>query len=248
MQDNQHDDEMPEPRLRFDDYTRQKLSEEFRRKITGRNYSDYHSENSSEVFLAILEGYAAAIPIFAKYKPPKQEIRKELLASLSLHLSESIDKIKKIDDAALGYALWCGFEQMAKLGNEENPLAAGMAACFEAEILRETYIKDLEAFQLGVQKAAKNLPLHSLNTSGDDCEWYSMPTELSTATAIEKLFIDNGLDFTLSESGFSAACLRAVFALGGLNIDRVSYWLKKAKNHKNSWSNFYKSFAAKPQK
>ncbi len=57
---------------------------------------------------------------------------------------------------------------------------------------------------------------------------------MSTAMAVEKLFWDEGLRFTTSNNGLAAECLRAVYQLGGLNIDRVDYWLKKAQDHFDS--------------
>lgn len=60
------------------------------------------------------------------------------------------------------------------------------------------------------------------------------PIESMIARALEGLFFDYGIPFTTSETSFTAECMRAVLALGGIEKDRVDYWLTQAKKHPDS--------------
>ena len=56
--------------------------------------------------------------------------------------------------------------------------------------------------------------------------------------ALEREFFKLKIKFIASNSSLAAECLRAIYILGGLNIDRVDYWLKQARDHYDSQMNF----------
>jgi hypothetical protein len=134
--------------------------------------------------------------------------------------------MSKMDSPALGYAMYSGLEQIEKKGYNKNPMQAGMSAILKSYAIREDISPVLAEFSSGVRAASKTLPVSSFEY------------RLKTALAIEREFFDRGMAFTVSNTGFSATCLRAVFGLGGEEIDRVDYWLKRARDSEESMTSF----------
>lgn len=222
-------------RLRFDDITRNRLSALLRDALLkGGCFHPDEIEFELGVMLGIMENYARAIPKYQELEPESQQRRRERIESLAAHIDGAIEQLIKLDDAALGFAAWKGFEEVSNADGLPNIFPDCFATIQEAYLWRKKNVHAMTAFSLGVRKAAVELPQHSMNTSGKDSPWYLLPTELSTAMAIERLFLENTIKFTVSNSGLAAECLRAVYALGGMNIDRVDYWLKRARDHFDS--------------
>lgn len=228
------------PRLCFDKTTRDRLTKLFRDAHKGRNLSPAEVEFEVTVILRTLEQYASAIPLYEQFQPESQQRRRERIESLAAHLEGALEQLKNLDSAALGFIAWRAKDEMSKTLGTPNDFPSGLKAAVEAVSWREANISAITAFSLGLRKSASELPQHSLNTSGKDYPWYSLPKELSTAMAVERLFWENNLSFTVSNNGFAAECLRAVFQLGGLHIDRVDYWLRQARDHSDSMSSFNK--------
>lgn len=210
-------------RLEFDPYTRAELEEEFKRQFNvGRTLSPSDIDFEAKVFIGTLQNYADGIPAFQRMKPPEQKRRREKVRALANTLEKLHEALTCMDSAALGFALWCGLREVESTGLGSNPLPPGMPAVIEASVLRGDALPFLAAFSCGVQKAIKELPSHEFNFL------------LKTALAVERTFFDYQLPFTVSNSGFAATCLRAVFKLGGLEIDRVDYWLTEARDSEDS--------------
>lgn len=186
-------------------------------------FLDTELDYEAEIFIRILENFATAIPMFEKYNSPKQQKRREAIRSMGLALLKSINQFEQIDSAARGFVFWRATEEMANVTGETNPFNNDMRTSYWIHHHKDDVIKELKAFAKGIQKAADELP-----------EAEEKPIELRTALAIERQFSNYRLKFTTSETGFSAECLRAVLNLGGINKDRVGYWLKEARNHPES--------------
>jgi hypothetical protein len=45
---------------------------------------------------------------------------------------------------------------------------------------------------------------------------------------------EHQLPFDASEKGFAAQCMRAMFDLADINVEKVGYWIKKAIDHPDS--------------
>jgi hypothetical protein len=227
-------------RLCFDKTTRDRLAKLFSNAFKGRDLSPDEIELEVTVTLHTLEQYASAIPLYEQIQPESQQRRRERIESLAAHLEGALEQLKSLDSAALGFIAWRAKDEMSKTLGTPNDFPSGLKAAIEAVSWREANISAITAFALGLRKSASELPQHSLNTSGKEYPWYSLPKELSTAMAVERLFWENGFRFTIANSGLAAECLRAVFQLGGLHIDRVDYWLKQARDHSDSMSSFNK--------
>jgi hypothetical protein len=220
----------------FDDKTRNILSEKLieAMKKTFPDRPPEYNDFEISIILKILEGYAYGIIRYQQIEPEGQQRRRERIESLAAHIEGAIEQLKQLDSAALGFVAWRGFEEISTAEGLPNEFPSGDAATCEVYFWRESNISAMSNFALGVRKAAAELPQHAMNTSGKDLPWWSLPKELSTAMAVEKLFWDERLEFTISNNGLAAECLRAVYQLGGLNIDRVDYWLEKARDHFDS--------------
>lgn len=222
--------------LPFDDTTREILSEKLR-KAMEKTFPNRHAEyNESEIsiILKILEGHAYGITRYQQIEPESQQRRRERIESLAVHIEGVIEQLNRIDSAALGFVAWVGFREISEATGTPNEFPRGDAAIAKAYMWRESNISAMTHFALGVRKAAAILPQHAMNTSGKDSPWWSLPKELSAAMGVERLFYEQQLKFTISNSGLAAECLRAVYNLAGLEIDRVDYWLKKARDHFDS--------------
>lgn len=231
--------------LSFDDTTRGNLSEKLREAME-KTFPNRHPEYNDfeiSIILRILEGYAKGIIQYQQIEPESQQRRRERVESLAAHIEGAIEQLKQLDSAALGFVAWRGFEEISKAEGLPNVFPSGDAATHEVYFWRKSNILAMTNFALGVRKAAAELPLHAINRPAEDLPWYALPKELSTAMAVEKLFWEEGLKFTISNNGLAAECLRAVYQLGGLNIDRVDYWLKKARDHFDSMTSIVSRLA-----
>lgn len=223
--------------LRFDASTKTRLKRKLSSSITLREpfSRDCDIEFEVNVIIKIMEGLAESIPAVERMKPEKHQRRQERINSLASHLDGIIEQIKALDTPALTYVLHSAGEE-ATGSDQDHSLMA-----YYAETLKDSdEIRELKAFSLGLRKASKELPKHSLNQSGKNLPWYALGAELGTALALEKLFFENGIKFTTSNTGLAGECLSAIYTLGGLNIDRVDYWLKQAKDHHDSMTSIMK--------
>jgi hypothetical protein len=57
---------------------------------------------------------------------------------------------------------------------------------------------------------------------------------LRVARQIERLMREHQLPFEANETGFAAQCIRAMFELADLDVEKVGYWIKKAIDHPDS--------------
>ena len=228
-------------RLHFDEITKERLYQLLSSAFKKKNPYDYNSDSEICLMIIYMECFAEAIPGSEKFLPEKQQRRQERINSLAAHLEGLINQIEALDSPALGYAMHRGCEEISNIRKIANPLQSSFDAILEAEFLQDkNNIKELKAFSLGLRKAAKDLPEHAGNTSGNNYPWYSQKSKTAVALALEKLFFNAGIDFTTSNNGLAAECLRAIYNLGGLKLDRVDYWLRKAKNHHDSLFNISK--------
>ncbi|HMV13091.1 MAG TPA: hypothetical protein PKD88_08345 [Nitrosomonas sp.] len=222
-------------RLHFDEITKARLYQLLSSAFKKKNSYNYNPDSEICLMISCFECFAEAIPESEKFLPEKQQRRQERINSLAAHIEGLINQIEALDSPALGYAIHRGCEEISNIRKIANPFQYSFDAILEAEFLRDkNNIKELKAFSLGLRKAAKDLPVHVGNTSGNNYPWYSQKSETAVALALEKSFFEAGIDFTTSNNGLAAECLRAIYDLGGLKIDRVDYWLGKAKNHRDS--------------
>lgn len=225
------------------------LSQQAKERLLGK-YRKARSNavhDDSTLFISRIENTADYLIALQELQPESQQRRRERLTSIANHLDAALDQIKQLDSAALGFAVWRGFEELATSKGESNTFPSGMKGVEIAYSFREENLNHLATAALGIRKAAEELPPHSMNSSGKDYPWWSLPVELAAAMSIERIFWEYQLEFTVSDSGFAADCLREVYGLSGMQIDRVSYWLKNAKEHHDSMFNVMQRLQKPPE-
>ena len=234
-------DYLPQAQFKFDDLTRGNLVTDLE-KAFSKSQNKYDCHDRARLFVSILEGFAESYHWFGKVMPEKQERRRERLLSIANHLESIVDQLNRLDDAASEYACFLSFNELVKLENPDHVTPDywaldDMVAC--ASFI-ESMPQTLTAFANGIKAAEKTLPLHSYNTSGKDANWYLAPPQLGTAIALERKFWEFGLKYTVTNTGLAAKCLQAIYSHAGIEVERVDYWLKQARDHKDSMHNLIK--------
>lgn len=230
-------------RLRFGKETRIRLSEKLHKAIVQQRRLKRPDdiEFETDVLIGCMEGLTEFILSIKQLQPEKQQRRQERINSLASHVEGIVDQLKEIDSAALCYSIYSGLNETAKKDNLPNSIEYGLDFMFKVESIKDNEnLEDLAAFALGLRKAARELPKHSLNTSGKDYPLYAQGAELGTTLGLERLFSQNKIKFIASNSSLAAECLRAIYILGSLDIDRVDYWLRQAIDHYDSSINFHR--------
>ncbi|OAI02857.1 hypothetical protein [Methylomonas methanica] len=176
-----------------------------------------------EAFVGTLEAFADGIPGMLELYPPKQQKRRETVRSLGTALQRSIDAYLELDSGVKRYVFSKAMDDLSKTHGAENPFPNNYQTGRELYENEAGFIFDLQIIAKSIQSSADEMP----NRKDE-------PIESMIARALEGLFFDYGIPFTTSETSFTAECMRAVLALGGIEKDRVDYWLTQAKKHPDS--------------
>jgi len=142
-----------------------------------------------------------------------------------------------MDSAALGWLYAVIVDRLAAAGVQvsqgDDAIVSmrdhPMRAQIEAGELRHEIRRVAGAIVEAADEACGTLPVH---------DFAENDVRLKVALWLERQVLDHRIEFDTSETGFPAQCLRAVFDLGGVDSERVSYWLKKAAAHPDSFGQF----------
>ena len=213
----------------FDEPTKQRIkalfAEKFKQKKPKAGWQ--FLEDEAEIFLITLQDWGLSIPEFEQFNPPKQQKRRETIKSMGSALLRCVNQFAELDSGARGFVCFRGVEEISSTIGEPNIFPDDVRSSLFVHAHKDDVIKELRAFAKGVLKAADELP-----------EKPEPPIELRMALWIERLFWEQGFEFTTSDTSFAAECLRSVLALGGIDKDRVDYWLTAARNHQDSMASF----------
>ncbi|TXI35671.1 MAG: hypothetical protein E6Q59_10505 [Nitrosomonas sp.] len=220
--------------LVLDTETRLLLTKKLNRAIASQDKYLSEKEIQSEVnkFIDSVELISNSIGFYRKFRIDKQQRRKERLESIANHLDGIIDQIKALDRNAIIYASMTVWKnpppRIEKCSSLEISNQAENTA-FDIASGDSVIIKELSAYAFNVREAARTLP----KCIGDkpmaaNYERSLEKPELGMAVELENLFHKYRIKFTITNTGLAADCLRAIYCLSGLGIDRVDYWLKRA--------------------
>ena len=233
--------------LSFDKETRSILFEKLHNAFSLHSRLKQSQNISREVdeFIDCLECIADSIGFYRKYGVEKQQRRRERIESIANHLDGIIDQLKHLDRSAIEYVLmfvWnnppdhidkCPPEMQIHLANRAENTAFDIVA-------GKTVMDELLTYSLNIRNAAKTLPkclgdLPSLSRY----ERSPFYPQLGMSIELENLFYKYKIKFTVTNTGLAADCLREIYNLAGLQIDRVVYWLKSARESERSSKNCY---------
>jgi hypothetical protein len=218
--------------LEFTNDQREKLEAEFKKVASGFDVDDL-----ADTFVSTIERYAKTALEFDARPLERQKQRERDIESVSVALRRLNEALSRLDSAALGH--WYGHvvDALAKAGFEASPsdnqmvsmLNNPLRAMVEGGEMRAQMSAMLDVITEATTKSGSCLPKHD-HAENDG--------RLKTALALERLILENRIAFEATETGFAAVCLRAIFDLAGIDVDRVSYWLKKAAEHPESFGKF----------
>jgi hypothetical protein len=200
--------------------------------------------SDADVFVRILQGWADGIEHSQNLVPDNQKSRERVFDSLGNAFAKLDQSLSELDSEALGYWYAHVVDALAKSGiqlsSADNQLTSMLDHPLRAVVEGGELRKDLrQMIKLIVQStitAKESLPKYD-RVEND--------IRLRKAKALERLVIEHGLPFDTSETGYPAACLRAIFDLAGLEVEKVSYWLKKAEDDPDSFAKFVKRMKEK---
>ncbi|MBS1191495.1 MAG: hypothetical protein H6R10_3287 [Rhodocyclaceae bacterium] len=226
----------PLPDLRFSANTSSCLEDRFNKSYLKANpdfYSRPESVNEAMVFVRYLEGMASFVAMVSAEERVKQEARRERAESLLNGLSKIIDAMQSLDDAALGFLLAGGFEQIEK-DFPDTRLPSPMrdntfALMVLARDMKKTCAGELASMHLGMTNGLLNLPI----TDAD----FARP-QFMVAHKLEDYLGRLNIKFTTTETGLAGISFHAVMELAGIECNKAGYWLTKAAKHEKSWASF----------
>lgn len=190
-------------------------------------------ERETGIFLKMIEDWAFhALEISCEEKR-FQDARKEDSNAFINAISRALDTMSALDDAALGYLLSAGFEQVESVRpNETIPIEfKGNTFAFMAlaNDLKSTHSDWLRTFHEGMSVALRKLPKVSKEMA---------TPQFAIAALIEDYLGRLKVSFSTTETGLAGSVLHAVMTMADIEMGKAGYWLDKAKKHENSWCNF----------
>ncbi|BCO32882.1 hypothetical protein TspCOW1_29850 [Thiohalobacter sp. COW1] len=201
------------------DQEREQLINKFSEHCIKSGFSNSATEDEANIFIRSLEGLSE----FSNLSREKHQRRRERVEAIANSLDVLVEQIKLIDDPALGYALWKGAHEV--IGEKIRDLE-GMPAIREAYDIQTNHADALARFALGVRKAAKSLPELDKNA-------YSQ--EFQVAKWLED-YLGRRNMFSTTETGLAGNAYSYCMRVMGKQPKSVSYWLRQAKQHPDSWN------------
>lgn len=227
-------------KLVFTDEQRAALAARYLATRTPPADSRFEWRSEARIFVRTIESWADSVDYFEAITPESQKDRKRAMDSIANALMKFDQALSELDSAALGFwygnvvnALAVHGVQVSEADNRlasmlVNPLRA-MVEGGEARLqVRQMVGVAVEA----TRKAADELPKHDHAEN----DW-----RLRRALAVERLILEHQIPFETTETGFAADVLRALFDLAGAEVEKVSYWLKKAADHPESHGRWLQS-------
>lgn len=239
------DEDGVEYRLEFTDDQKTELHRVYlAARPRGDGVTPYPDENEraefdASVFVGTIERWAGAIGEFQSTIPATQKERKRSMESASNAIMKFDQALDALDSAALGYMYAHIVDALAPRGVQLSPadnqitsmVDHPVRAMVEAGEFRARLRGIIEAVVEATKSASDTLPKHE-HTENDP--------RYQAAANLEKVMVRTGLPFNSSETGPAATFLRAIFELGGIDIEKVSYWLKKVEDDPDNEAAFLK--------
>lgn len=213
---------------------RKELEIAYHKAAEGRIPSD---DDRIELFVGIIESWGSAMPRLLAIDNPTHKARHRSIDSFIAGVEKIDCALAEMDSSALGWLYANVTDKLALQGVQVSPDDSELVSMRAHRIQAQLEAAELRTILRGlarvvVDAAADTKETLPLIERGDN------DPRMTTAKALERLIIEDGLEFSTAESGFPAQCLRAVFELGGLEVEKVSYWLKKAADDPDSYAKF----------
>lgn len=183
-------------------------------------------EDSAESFAALLVIVAEGILWSDAAMPDEQTTRRKKFEQLKGAFLRVSELIEELDSAALGFFVAKIEEAEGRSALLNDPV---MAMTTAGEI-KPNVIRTLSMLQEVAATVAKDLPAYDREQNRP---------HMKAAMLLDKYFFEHSLEFTDSEAGFAALCLRKAIGLAtGKEPERVAHWLEKSLAHEDSMAAF----------
>lgn len=191
----------------------------------------------AKVFARVVEGMGESIGAWQALTPEPQKSRRRTIEQIGVSVLKLDQLLNELDSQSMGFLYSHVVDALAVTGLQiseaDNRMTSmlnhGFRSVVEGGEARQS-LRSLTAILVdATTKAANDLPKYDF-TEGD--------VRFVLARRLERRMLENMLPFEASETSFAAQCLRAMFELGGLDVEKVAYWIKKAIDHPDSWARF----------
>lgn len=109
------------------------------------------AEEEADIFLGCLQGLAATLTLGGE--ATSEQRRKERLRAVVNATDNLLDAVSKVDDLALGGALFCGLQEVAGEMEKIGPVAEAFGAMLETGLATGAYAPSYRAIMFGRQMA-----------------------------------------------------------------------------------------------
>ena len=216
--------------VEFTQGQREELKRRFRDVKPAANPLDH----DDDLFVRLIESQADMILDAQAIYLPDQKSRGRAIDSFVSATQKLDTALDQLDSAALGWLYGHIADRLAPEGyllSEADGRVASMRndplrAQVEAGRLRQEIRHLVGAVTEAAAAAKKSLPA---------AERTEHDPRLRTALCLERQIVERGIPFVTTETGFPAACLRAMFEIAGVEVEKVGYWLDKAARHPDSF-------------
>jgi hypothetical protein len=187
--------------------------------------NDESREQMADIFVGVLEKWANTMYLYDVTPGPQpQKSRRVAIEQVKLGLFKIDEALSKLDLGA--YSHWYSHVMKASADAGIDLRNQKLEFAYEVVEFRAKARKLLECWAEATRAAAQTLPLIDLK---------DYDKRMRTAICLQDLIYEHKIPFQTTEKGFPAVCLRAVFELAGVEVEKVSYWLKEAALEVNLW-------------
>lgn len=220
--------------LEFTQKQRDELERAYWAEVPKETYVD---DTSGSYFVGLIERWGGSIPDFLAIEPPIHKTRQRAIDSFVKGIEKMDAALAELDSSALGWLYANVVDKLACEGLQVSPDDGGMISMRNNHIQAMVEAGELRAELRRMARSVADAATEARETL-QQSERVENDPRTKMAKELERLITENGIEFSIAENGFPAQCLRAVFELGGLEIEKVSYWLKKAADDPDSYANF----------
>lgn len=202
--------------------------------------SGFSWAHEANVFVGIIEAWAASIALFQATTPPEQKNRVRSLRSVTNALTKLDQAPADLDSGALSFLYAKLADSLAAAGFQlsesegrpgsmmDDPMRAAAEAGEGRKLLRVIIDQGVQA----ATSATKDLPT---------IDRVETDPRLGTVRRLERLMLEHQLPFEATEASYAAQCARAMFELADYKVEKVAYCLRKAIDHPDSHARWLQS-------
>ncbi|MGA0587257.1 hypothetical protein ACO2Q2_09040 [Dyella sp. KRB-257] len=218
------------------EYIERGYDEAFNQKFGDANRAAPFYLEDRQWFISMLESAAESAATFQPLEDRGHKDRQRAMDKLQTAAGKLVEAFEGLDLDALAYLYRCVAAVAAGEGeaDKHSPISYFIEACAE----RGQVVGALGKVHAAAILASKTLPkLDKVNA------------QASVACSVGNTFHMRGLDFPVSDTGFAADCLAAVFDLTGWEKGSLRYWIQRGREHPwSSWNFSHTSIYATPKK